>query len=178
MGGHLTVKHALLANILLSVLFASTAAAAGQAIGGASQASLSDEDAGISAAYLSSAAGAMPAAHRRSVLQASSSVIPAEVNQTAITVRNTFNNATTEVRDRFTNASADLTQLGQTSALDTARQSGNASVGDYANAFVNDTNRALGALGSVFKSSSEQSILSQAFVILSATTAIMLGLMG
>lgn len=117
------------------------------------------------------------------------SIIPAEVNRTATGVKNTFKNATTAVTNgfnktttavsnHFNKTSTEFTQLGQTSALDTAAKSKNASVGDYANAFVNDTNRALGAIGSVFKSSSEQSTLSQASMIAVAVMALMLGIMG
>lgn len=104
-------------------------------------------------------------------------IIPGEVNQTAADVRSTLNNATTAVSNRFNNASTGFTQLGQTSALDTAANSGNATVGDYAHAFVNDTNRALGVIGGVFKSSSGQSALSKAsLVVAAATTALLLGM--
>lgn len=109
---------------------------------------------------------------RRSMLQAN--VVPGEVNQTATDVKSTVNNATATVQNSVNNATAGFNQLGDTSALNQASQSGNASTGEYVNAFVNDTNRALGVIGGVFKSSAEQPGMSKLFVVLAA--AAMLGL--
>lgn len=119
------------------------------------------------------ASGTVLSQQRRSVLQAN--VVPGEVNQTATTVRSAFSNASGTVQGAYNNASAGFNQLGQTSALDQASKSGNATAGDYVNSFVNDTNRALGVIGSVFKGSAEQTALSKLSLIIAAAAACMLG---
>lgn len=111
-------------------------------------------------------------AHRRNMLQVGNNVIPGEVNQTATDVRNAIDTASNAVN----NATSGLQQLGENSSLDQAAQAGNASVGQYVNAFVNDTTKFVDVVRKAVTGSAGESAVSKSGVLFAVGAAVMLAL--